>query len=449
MKTGFIFFGIGTLLAASLGACGGSDGSDGKTGPAGAEGPAGPAGTAAGPEGPAGPAGPKGDPGGPGDGGVVGVEGGLVAGCLSPCHGFSGVVEQWKTSTHYAVYAANLGGDEVETWTGERACGNCHAVDGLEQRIAGNFVTPDGAAPINGKMGQISYKKTTGSITEASYAGSALVAQVGCNTCHNATGTDPHATGAIWTPGSFPLRVPTAATDEPYIEKSSAVGTSDGTKAGAYGNGNTCMWCHKSRKDVTDYIGASTNLSKYWGPHEGPQTDIYSGKGGYHYTGLTYKSATHQKSIANGCVGCHMVKVASNQNVGNHSFAPRLEACNTSGCHTGATDFDINGAESTMKIQIRELRTALNTAGYITRSDAAPYLALTATELANDDFYHDKPRTGATALTADQAGALYNYILVARGGANGIHNPVYVRELLYDSIKAITGANPTTILARP
>jgi hypothetical protein len=47
-------------------------------------------------------------------------------------------------------------------------------------------------------------------------------------------------------------------------------------------------------------------------------------------------------------------------------------------------------------------------------------------------------------LTAAQAGAHYNYILVARGGAYGVHNPLYVKELLYDSYKAVTGNPPPT-----
>jgi cytochrome c551/c552 len=369
---------------------------------------------------------------------------------LSPCHGFTGVVEQWKTSTHYAVYAANLGGEEVETWTGERACGNCHAVDGIEQRAAGNFVVTGTTGPTNGTKGQINYKKSTDNgITESSYAGKATVAQVGCNTCHDATGNDPHATGAIWTAGTFPLRAATGATDEAYIEKSSAVGTSDGTAAGTYGVGNACIWCHKSRKDVTNFIGASTNLtSKYWGPHEGPQADIFTGKGGYHYATLTYSSGTHA-TAAKGCVSCHMPGVAANQNVGDHSFYAKVSSCNTSGCHTGVTNFDINGAESTMKINIRELRTALNTAGYLTRDESAPYGPISASDLAGDEFAHDSPRPGATGLTADQAGALYNYLIIARGGANGIHNPKYVRQLIFDSVQAITGNPSTTILVRP
>ena len=47
---------------------------------------------------------------------------------------------------------------------------------------------------------------------------------------------------------------------------------------------------------------------------------------------------------------------------------------------------------------------------------------------------------GGLSLTQDQAGALYNYILVARGGAYGVHNPKYIAQLLYDSYIALTGS---------
>jgi hypothetical protein len=48
---------------------------------------------------------------------------------------------------------------------------------------------------------------------------------------------------------------------------------------------------------------------------------------------------------------------------------------------------------------------------------------------------------GGVLLTQDQAGALYNYILVARGGASGVHNPVYIGQIMYDSYFALTGTN--------
>ena len=55
----------------------------------------------------------------------------------------------------------------------------------------------------------------------------------------------------------------------------------------------------------------------------------------------------------------------------------------------------------------------------------------------------------ATGLTADQAGALYDYFLVARGAASGVHNPAYTKQLIYDAVFALKGAAPNAIPARP
>src|SRR5215471_15475984 len=137
MKTATAILGaIGLLLAS----CTGDNGKDGAQGPAGPKGEAGVPGPKGDPgmmgaQGPAGPAGPEGPMGAPGkDGASVSGDGGIPEGvltvsCLSPCHSFTGIVEQWKTSTHYATAIANLGGEEVATWTGPTACGNCHAID--------------------------------------------------------------------------------------------------------------------------------------------------------------------------------------------------------------------------------------------------------------------------------------------------------------------------------
>jgi len=143
-----------------------------------------------------------------------------------------------------------------------------------------------------------------------------------------------------------------------------------------------------------------------------------------------------------------MPKVASNQNVGNHSFYPQLSTCQQAGCHVTATNFDVIGGQSAMKAGIQELRVALNNAGWLTRSAAAPYAALTATELADQHYAEDKVRP-TNGLTADQAGAVYNYLLLARGAGGGVHNPVYVRELIFDSHKSVTGVAPASIPVRP
>jgi hypothetical protein len=101
-----------------------------------------------------------------------------------------------------------------------------------------------------------------------------------------------------------------------------------------------------------------------------------------------------------------------------------------------------------MKGSLRELREALNTAGWLTRAEAAPFDPLTPAQIADENFAEDSPRA-ATGLTAAQAGAVYNYLIIARGGAGGIHNPLYVRQLIYDSYFEIEGEAPPSMLTRP
>ena len=453
---------VTALFACVAMSCTGDNGKDGGVGPTGsngidgAEGPQGEPGANgdAGPEGPEGPQGAMGTPGTNGAAGSSGIEGALNVSCLSPCHGFTGIVAQWQTSTHYATYLSNVGGDEVATWTGASACGNCHAIDAIQQRVAGNvgFVGTAGPADLaHGKLGYIA--STTSKLAEATYAGHSTVAEVHCTTCHDVNeNNDPHRTGAPnYVKGTFPLRVATGANDQTLIEKGSALGVSEGTPAGKYNVGNVCISCHRSRKDVTNYVLATNNLSSVnWGPHEGPQADVYSGKGGYHYTGQVYENSSHQ-AFKNGCVDCHMPPVATNDGIGNHSFYAQLTSCQKGGCHVGTTSFDVIGGMSAMRTNIQDLRVALNDAGYLTRSAAVPYVALTATDLKDLNFSLDKtrPDVANAALSADIAGAVYNYLLLARGSANGIHNPLYTRQLVFDSYKAIKNAAPPSLLTRP
>jgi hypothetical protein len=433
---------LATIAVASvLAACTGSDGAQGAPGTNGGNGA----------QGNPGPSGPPGEAGAPGPAGMD-ADGGIPVGCLSPCHGFNGVVEQWKTSTHYATAIANTGGSEVPTWTGAGLpCGNCHAIDALTGRTAGSVGTAPDAGVTNSASGELQYANpSNGKPTDSTYTGSSKVASVSCVTCHAVdNANDPHRTGKVYVAGSFPFRVPTGPNDQAYIEKSPAAGMVTGQPAGKLGTSNTCVWCHKSRKDVTNYITASNPISTYWGPHEGPQADVFSGVGGYHFgansvcgtNACAYGNSTHQQRLA--CADCHMPDVATNANVPNHSFYAQVSACTQ--CHAGATTFDISGGRGQMQAALTELEKALNNAGYLTRATSAPYVALATTEVGDGNWAIDRPR-GPNTLTADQAGALYNYIIIARGGAGGIHNPKYVRQLIFDSYVAITGMPPTTLI---
>ena len=373
--------------------------------------------------------------------------------CLSPCHGFNGVVSQFQTSVHYTEYLANTASATPETeWTAPGApCGNCHAIDALQQRVTGNVVTSDDGGVANLASGELQYRDpVTSALSSANYAGTATVAEVYCTTCHAVTNAnDPHKTGIPWTPGSFPLQVAEDA-GTLFVEKSPSTTAVTGTSAGNFGPGDTCMWCHRSRVDVTNYIAATNKItSVFWGPHEGPQADIFTGAGGYHFKGQSYGESTHEQKLS--CVDCHMVNVTDNSNVPDHSFNPNLSACKQ--CHATATTFNVNGFQSQIQAALTEIETWFNSQGFLTRATAAPYVPLTAAQLGDGNWDQDQPTPGATLdgglLTQDQAGALYDYILVARGGASGVHNPKYVGQLLYDSYNALTGLSLSAFPQRP
>jgi hypothetical protein len=359
-----------------------------------------------------------------------------------------GVVDQWRFSNH---------SHPQENQIGQGPCGNCHGIDGIQQRLSNVYITtPDAGAPTNVSAGHMEYAAANGALSEIGYGGATVVGQIHCSTCHDFNSSnDPHVTGK-YVQGQAPIRVPSGDSDSVFIEKSPGVApTVPVGQSLNYKIANTCVFCHKSRKDVSLLIGASNKMSSNrWGPHEGPQTDIYSGKGGYEFVGSTYGSSTHG-TLANACVSCHMPPNAGNSNVPDHSMKPTVAFCKT--CHAtySGNTFDIQGGRTIVTNALSELEAALNTKGLLTRSASAPYAPLTADELTDGSFELDLSRPGSGPAGADQvldtptAGALYNYMIVARGRDLGVHNPTYTKQLLWDSIKQITGANPTSIAARP
>jgi hypothetical protein len=430
-------------------------------------------------EGPKGPAGTDGTNGVNGTNGTNGINGTDAVACLAPCHNSGGVWEQYYDSRHFAEI---LLAEEQESFTNNtgRSCAACHAKDAIASRLDG--MATSGGTLTSPELGHIGYWATN-KFAEAGYDGEANFAQIRCLTCHVAkTDADNHHENVGYTAGNLPLRTTTTAGI--YIEKSAAAGTAAGTQLPNYGTGNTCLMCHKSRKDVTDYIN-TTNVSltsRHWGPHEGPGADLYSGEGGYEFSGKTYTNAFHVASLTKACVSCHMTPIAENGNYGNHDFKAKVGACAVSGCHTGATSIsDIQTASvANMETLLKQLQDAFNTYdlsavpnatnGILSQTDNSgdandsvavtsdPNLSSSAsTRFAN--IYHDavrmqrvpsfNPATGkwsrtniSVAIPKDHAGALYNYFVVVRSKGYGYHNYKYAAQLIYDSIEAL-GLTPT------
>src|SRR5205085_1956117 len=133
-------------------------------------------------------------------------------------------------------------------------------------------------------------------------------------------------------------------------------------------------------------------------------------------------------------------------NFPDHSMRVTTATCNGSGCHNNVTSFDVAGGQGVVKAALGQLQGLLNDLGAITRSPSAPYDPLTQAQLKDGRYDLDGTKPGGFDQTT--AGALYNYLLIARGSAWGAHNPYYTKELLFDSITALGGV-PAAIPTRP
>jgi hypothetical protein len=425
--------------------------------------------------------------------GVDGIDGTNASACLRPCHNQpDGIWAQYRESTHFEEIFLT---EEQDAFTAG-TCGKCHAKDGLQNRIDG---LPNN--PTNVDLGHFSYLVGS-TVTETTYDGETTTAQITCVTCHailpDTSAFNQHnpASGS-YTAGNFPRRIQTA--QGMYLEKSSGPSLGTGTQIDNFHDGNTCAACHKSRSDVADKVRSSVadsivslGSNSRFGPHEGPTTDLYSGKGGYEFTGQTYGSSVHLTNslftgaTGQGCVSCHMGDRADNDLYPNHNFKPIVTASCT-GCHSGATDIASIGTSSKTAVTaaLDSLRRILNnftptlstggtpTAGLITQTENSASTndsianqsegKITSAQLTSKEFWHDavrvqrfptfNPVTGAwksTALTVklrrDQAGAVWNYFLVSRSKGYAAHNYKYTMQLLYDSIVAFGG---TPAFTRP
>ena len=271
--------------------------------------------------------------------------------------------EQWARSTHAS-------GNNIDRNT--PPCNECHTHEGYLAKLAGE--TLDEAENPNA---------------------------IHCFTCHA-----PHSNDTL----------EPRVTDPPALQNGEVY---DLTRA------NICIDCHQSRRDVTAYLTPPVNLSPFWGPHHGPQSDILIGTNGYEYASFTYDNTNHRSAIDGGCMGCHFDKT-SNFILGGHSFNMEWDdgsgaTLNTDAClpcHT-VTDWDHNGRQTEVDGLAANLLNLLVNAGLM-MPDGRP-----ASVTVND---------------ADSAGAVWNYMMYKEDQSSGVHNYKYTRDLLESAIQFMGGS---------
>lgn len=319
---------------------------------------------------------------------------------------------------------ANYGGDVIAVAipSNSGACSQCHDEPTYHIKSAtwANSVhavtttDPAGNASCVGchtGTGFIARMNGESPITETSYH------SIDCYTCH-----EPHG-----------MTQPTS--DSHLIRNMASVTLADGTAvtSAQVGEGILCMQCHQSRMAASKVD--TTPGSTYWGPHEGPQADMFMGTNGYTY-GQTIPSAAHSYVTTNGCIDCHMQTVASTDpafmKAGDHTFsttyapagqAPEdlVGACQK--CHgTELTtfnfpmfSFDGSGTMQGVQDQVQALLDQLSTM-LPPNSQVKPSLSIDST------------------WTKPQLEAAYNWLFVTRDGSRGVHNLDYTVGLLQASI---------------
>ncbi len=193
------------------------------------------------------------------------------------------------------------------------------------------------------------------------------------------------------------------------------------------GSGNVCAQCHQPRvpDPMPELGGGEVQInSPYWGPHHGTQGTILAGTGGIEFAGsVEYKNTPHKSALKNGCVGCHMQDEAYGDQAGGHTMkvhfhyhgreADHTDVCTR--CHTDLESFDYNGVQTEIETLVTDLQEKLMNAGILDEED------------------HAVPGT----YSAEQAGALFNYLLVVEDRSDGIHNYKYTKALLQNTIETL------------
>ena len=317
-----------------------------------------------------------------------------LVGCFG-CHGeesFNGALLQARGEWQNSVHAS---GSRVDYTNRDKSdCMMCHDQQGFIDKL------------------------NTGTVDTLRYQ---VVSAIHCFTCHA-----PHENG------NLQLR-----TEAPYTLPNGSIFD--------HGAANLCVRCHHSRTSAT-LPTPTDSISSRYGPHHGPQGDLFTGADGYQYANPTYpyESSPHKTLFPDGCPECHMgnPQVEDGYKIGGHSFnmvdeesgATLAPGCaRASDCHPTAksfnfiatADYDGNGVIDSVRNEfwgmVDTLQALLIQGGYLNATTLAP-----------------KSKRVPTGV----AGAVFNYVMVKEDRSQGAHNFKYEAALLKNSIKYLKDNPP-------
>lgn len=289
----------------------------------------------------------------------------------------------------------------------------------------------------------------------------------GCQSCHTHEGfVQTLATGEVDTqgfvewpsqPNCFTCHAPHERGD--FSLRTTAPVTLVSGREFDQGEANLCATCHRARTAATDAVKETpaAQVRSHFGPHHGPQADVFMGTGAYEFEGQTYSSSQHRFSVEAGCVGCHMPlpegRYSLSAALGGHSFniahgeedEVSLNTASCVECHDGikqlagtslfdtpaGADWDNDGQVEVAQAEVEGLLDRLvnpEGTGLLQQGEAPLYTV--------DGGFNSRVPAGVVRTEAEMA-ALFNYKFFGEDRSLGIHNTPYTVQVLQDTIAAL------------
>ncbi len=282
--------------------------------------------------------------------------------------------------------------------------------------LAGSHATSTSCFPCHSGS---AYFKYTKSQTTPGYTTADGSQNITCAVCH-----DPHVAT------NFGLRLVPITLKNGY-----AVPTGMG------GNGQLCMTCHQSRKNISTTItnaGPYYGFSDRFGPHHGPQADMFFGQNAYQYGDSSLTGLMTHSSVTDACVTCHMANIGSG-NSPSHQWnmtdttggTPKdlVGACVT--CHGPITsfndikasaDWDGNGIIEGVQTEVQGM---LNTLAGLLPKDST---GAVVSRIADSLKVKGQPNI---------VKGIYTYYFVTEDKSMGVHNAKYTVAILQAALKSL------------
>lgn len=290
-----------------------------------------------------------------------------------------------------------------------------------------------------------------------------------CARCHTTTGfqdyigADGSAAGTVEKPHLIGQVISCVACHNKATRNLTEVTFPSGIKIGKLGSDARCITCHQGRESTVSVNKALDGLAEDTASKKLGFINIHyraagatrygtEAKGGYEYAGKTYVGLYLHDKASTVCKDCHTL----------HTF--RVDVVNCNLCHRAvkkpadfknirrtAGDFNGNGDEKEgMAKEIDGLHEALYGAirEYAAREVGKPivYDSHSYPYFFNDKNANGKVDSGEAiypnkyrSWTPRLLRAAYNYQFVAKDPGMYTHNPMYVLQLLYDSLESLSG----------